>query len=148
MRPRARFVFIVCLLLQVTYRAGNARLPHEKPYNNAQSCVILMFTVPCSVRFNSKIALRGIILNLYQALVRFFRTKRTLLDCAVAGRDREDINSVCLTVVAQLLEKYDIPKDQIGRIEVLYCVRSFYGTAVCCSYAGRPFCFCFCFLVS
>lgn len=33
-------------------------------------------------------------------------------------RDREDINSMCLTVVAQLLEKYDIPKDRIGRIEV------------------------------
>eukprot|EP00903_Cladosiphon_okamuranus_P006261 g6144.t1 len=32
--------------------------------------------------------------------------------------DREDINSVCLTVVAQLLEKYDIPKDRVGRIEV------------------------------
>lgn len=25
---------------------------------------------------------------------------------------------MCLTVVAQLLEKYDIPKDRIGRIEV------------------------------
>ncbi|CAM9952539.1 unnamed protein product [Scytosiphon promiscuus] len=32
--------------------------------------------------------------------------------------DREDINSVCLTVVAQLLEKYDIPKDRVGRLEV------------------------------
>ncbi|CAM9640747.1 unnamed protein product [Laminaria digitata] len=32
--------------------------------------------------------------------------------------DREDINSVSLTVVAQLLEKYDIPKDRVGRIEV------------------------------
>lgn len=33
-------------------------------------------------------------------------------------RDREDINSVCLTVVSQLLEKYDIPRDEVGRIEV------------------------------
>ncbi|CAM9833453.1 unnamed protein product [Choristocarpus tenellus] len=32
--------------------------------------------------------------------------------------DREDINSICLSVVAQLLEKYDIPRGSIGRIEV------------------------------
>ncbi|CAM9797074.1 unnamed protein product [Ascophyllum nodosum] len=32
--------------------------------------------------------------------------------------DREDINSVCLTVVAQLLEKYDVPRDRVGRLEV------------------------------
>jgi hydroxymethylglutaryl-CoA synthase len=36
----------------------------------------------------------------------------------VAG-DAEDINSICLTVVHSLLEKYDIdPKTQVGRLEV------------------------------
>lgn len=32
--------------------------------------------------------------------------------------DREDINSLCLTVVSQLLEKYSIPHTRIGRLEV------------------------------
>ncbi|KAI8895883.1 hydroxymethylglutaryl-CoA synthase [Globomyces pollinis-pini] len=32
--------------------------------------------------------------------------------------DREDINSMCLTVVQNLLEKYNISPDQIGRLEV------------------------------
>lgn len=32
--------------------------------------------------------------------------------------DREDINSICLTVVNNLLEKYDIPRDEVGRLEV------------------------------
>ena len=32
--------------------------------------------------------------------------------------DREDINSVCLTAVAGLLEKYNIDPKAIGRIEV------------------------------
>ena len=36
---------------------------------------------------------------------------------AVCG-EREDINSVCLTAVANLLEKYNIPHDSIGRLEV------------------------------
>ena len=32
--------------------------------------------------------------------------------------DREDINSISLTVVNNLLEKYDIPREKIGRLEV------------------------------
>lgn len=32
--------------------------------------------------------------------------------------DREDINSICLTVVHSLLEKYEIPTNMIGRIDV------------------------------
>jgi hydroxymethylglutaryl-CoA synthase len=32
--------------------------------------------------------------------------------------DREDINSIALSVVVSLLEKYDIPLNQIGRIEI------------------------------
>jgi len=32
--------------------------------------------------------------------------------------DREDINSIALTVVQNLLDKYDIPHDRIGRLEV------------------------------
>lgn len=32
--------------------------------------------------------------------------------------DREDINSIALTVVENLLDKYDIPRDRIGRLEV------------------------------
>lgn len=32
--------------------------------------------------------------------------------------DREDINSMCLTVVSRLLEKYSIPHSRIGRLEV------------------------------
>lgn len=32
--------------------------------------------------------------------------------------DREDINSIALTVVENLLSKYDIPKERIGRLEV------------------------------
>jgi hydroxymethylglutaryl-CoA synthase len=32
--------------------------------------------------------------------------------------DREDINSMCLTVVQSLMEKYAIPYDKIGRLEV------------------------------
>ena len=32
--------------------------------------------------------------------------------------DREDINSIALSVVVSLLEKYDIPLNQIGRLEV------------------------------
>lgn len=32
--------------------------------------------------------------------------------------DREDINSISLSVVVSLLEKYDIPLNQIGRIEI------------------------------
>ena len=32
--------------------------------------------------------------------------------------DREDINSVCMTAVHNLLEKYDIPYEAIGRLEV------------------------------
>jgi hypothetical protein len=32
--------------------------------------------------------------------------------------DREDINSIALTVVANLMDKYGIPHDQIGRLEV------------------------------
>ena len=36
---------------------------------------------------------------------------------AVCG-EREDINSACLTAVQNLLEKYDIPHDAIGRLEV------------------------------
>jgi len=31
---------------------------------------------------------------------------------------REDINSICLTVVHSIMEKYDIPWEQIGRLEV------------------------------
>ena len=36
---------------------------------------------------------------------------------AFAG-DREDINSVALSVVQSLMEKYDVPYDKIGRLEV------------------------------
>ena len=36
---------------------------------------------------------------------------------AVTG-DREDINSIALTVVQSLLEKYDISHSSVGRIEV------------------------------
>lgn len=36
---------------------------------------------------------------------------------AVCG-EREDINSACLTAVQNLLEKYDIPHDAVGRLEV------------------------------
>ena len=32
--------------------------------------------------------------------------------------DREDINSICLTVVNNLLEKYEIPREKVGRLEV------------------------------
>ncbi|CAN0150633.1 unnamed protein product, partial [Discosporangium mesarthrocarpum] len=32
--------------------------------------------------------------------------------------DREDINSICLSAVVQLLEKYDIAREKVGRIEV------------------------------
>lgn len=32
--------------------------------------------------------------------------------------DREDINSIALTVVENLLSKYDIPRERIGRLEV------------------------------
>lgn len=32
--------------------------------------------------------------------------------------DREDINSICLTVVASLLEKYGIKPSEVGRLEV------------------------------
>ena len=32
--------------------------------------------------------------------------------------DLEDINSICLTVVQSLMEKYDISPNEIGRLEV------------------------------
>ena len=32
--------------------------------------------------------------------------------------DREDINSVCMTAVQSLMEKYEIPYEKIGRLEV------------------------------
>ena len=32
--------------------------------------------------------------------------------------DREDINSISLTVVNNLLEKYEIPREKVGRLEV------------------------------
>lgn len=32
--------------------------------------------------------------------------------------DNEDINSICMTVVSNLLEKYDVRADEIGRLEV------------------------------
>ena len=32
--------------------------------------------------------------------------------------DREDINSISLTVVNNLLEKYEIPREKIGRLEI------------------------------
>lgn len=32
--------------------------------------------------------------------------------------DREDINSICLTAVSNLLEKYHIDPSQVGRLEV------------------------------
>lgn len=32
---------------------------------------------------------------------------------------------MCLTVVAQLLEKYEIPKDRVGRIEVRHFIFGF-----------------------
>ena len=32
--------------------------------------------------------------------------------------DREDINSICLNAVNNLLRKYDIPQDTVGRLEV------------------------------
>lgn len=54
----------------------------------------------------------------------------TLWSLPRSRRDREDINSVCLTVVAQLLEKYSIPKDRVGRIEVRRGQREMVGTEV------------------
>jgi hypothetical protein len=38
--------------------------------------------------------------------------------------DREDINSIALTVVENLLSKYDIPRERIGRLEVREAKRS------------------------
>lgn len=32
--------------------------------------------------------------------------------------DREDINSVCMTAVQSLMEKYDVPYEKVGRLEV------------------------------
>ncbi len=32
--------------------------------------------------------------------------------------DREDINSIALTVVENLLNKYEIPREKVGRLEV------------------------------
>ena len=46
--------------------------------------------------------------------------------------DREDINSVCMTAVQSLMEKYEIPYEKIGRLEVCR------GFVAGCSPAPRP----------
>jgi len=45
-------------------------------------------------------------------------TKGLGQDAMAVCDSREDINSICLTVVHSIMEKYDIPWDQIGRLEV------------------------------
>ncbi len=101
-RPRAgvRLSFVHLLLL----------FPRCKPCRTiyvsiAPTPLTPPFLFPCVV-FTTALALFSSLLS------------SAVLSCRCSKRDREDINSVCLTVVAQLLEKYDIPKDRVGRIEV------------------------------